>query len=595
MTKKPNGYWTEEIIKNSLTGVIEQIGHFPTKLELININRNDIIGACCKYGGLTNFRILLGYKRQQKPRKYWNDEIIIKKLKELINILGHFPIHDEINLYNYIGLSATIQRHGGLNKYRKLLNYECEKVPNGYWTDETIIQNLNKIIFKIDKFPDNEYLMSINRWDLRTAIIRNGGFNKFTKLIGYDVLRKPVGYWTDETIETELTPIFNKIGHFPTQNELSKIGRTDLMNAIKINGGLYKFYDKFGCSCVSKPDGYWTDEILIEELNKIISEIGYFPTKMKLIELDKGYLCSAISQNGGINKFRILLGYKLSQKPDGYWTKENTIRELNQLIQNIGHFPTSMEVQRLNGGLVSGISSNGGFSATRKELGYDELYKPYGYWTDETIINELKNIIMTLNRFPTVDDLHIIEQGNMISAIHKAGGFLKFRKILGYSTEFDDYISQLMSYCTRRGKNSENIVYNIITEYCKLNGLSLPTKNVKLSKGNVIEFVCNLNKKIGIDVTNTKSERCVSHKWTKKDYYKHLDELWIVVFSNIFVESDYIRWNNESPSNVYIYNINDFCKELQYDLDEATKNTIENYKSCTFHTRDKFKEQSLNT
>jgi len=150
----------------------------------------------------------------------------------------------------------------------------------------------------------------------------------------------------------------------------------------------------------------------------------------------------------------------------------------------------------------------------------------------------------------------------------------------------------MSSYNARRGKSSEKIVKQILQDYCILHNLPEPQYNVKLTKGSILEFVCNTNKIIGIDVTNTKSQngKNIYKKWLKKDYHNYLDELWIVIFSNIFTESDYIKFNNDSPSNVKIMSIYTFLKELDYSLDELTKTKIDKYCLCTFHTKEQFRE-----
>ena len=134
--------------------------------------------------------------------------------------------------------------------------------------------------------------------------------------------------------------------------------------------------------------------------------------------------------------------------------------------------------------------------------------------------------------------------------------------------------SETSAYNIKRGKNSEKIVKSIIQEWLKIHNLPPLSTNVKLAPKNVIEFVCDINKKIGVDVTNARTGGSITNKWRHKDYYKFLDELYIVVFSNTFTKSDYTKWNRQSPENVYIMSINDFLQTLDYSTDEYLQNKI---------------------
>jgi len=467
------------------------------------------------------------YKTTKKCYGYWTEENILTELKKVADNIGQFPTQKDLKSKNLCGLVSVIKKKGGLNKFRKILGYKLDRLPNGYWTEENIIKELTDVILELHDFPTHTYLRKINKTYLVTAITRTGGFFKYRLLMGYEYNRMPNNYWTKEKIYDELTNIINIIGHFPT----------------------------------------------IEELKT----------------LNKGSLIGGIDTSGGLIKICMEMNYKPIQKPDNYWTIDNIINELTQISKQIGHFPSHVELIAMKRqDLVGGIYKNGDINFFRKALGYDIQKESNGYWNEEVILNKLKEIIKKLGYFPSRMDLNNINESKLYSAINEYGGLVKYQKILNIPYNyFRNYKILLASYVTRRGKHTEKIVYDILCNYCNTMELDLPKKNVKLSKGNVIEFVCSTNKRIGIDVTNCECNSTVYRKWSKKDYYKYLDELWIVVVSDTFKQHQYGRWNKESPDNVYIMSIEDFCNELEYDLDESTKNTIDKYKSCSFHTKDK--------
>lgn len=183
------------------------------------------------------------------------------------------------------------------------------------------------------------------------------------------------------------------------------------------------------------------------------------------------------------------------------------------------------------------------------------------------------------------------------AAMKSGGGISKFREALGYPNSLhEQHMVKSGSYSSRRGKKTEKLVKDILIKWCGSHNLPEPKYNKKLATHNYIEFVCGIGKTIGIDITNTKdkSGNSIRRKYTKKDYYKYLDELWIVVFSNAFEKRDYNRFNNESPDNVKVMAIDDFLKELGVSTEERLASKIENYKNCTFCSKNEFVKRHLN-
>ena len=336
--------------------------------------------------------------------------------------------------------------------------------------------------------------------------------------------------------------------------------------------------------------GYWSDNTIKIEIQDVINNLGYFPTYGNLANLNRYDLSRAISKHGGFPKFELLMGFNIKRKR-AYWTDDVIKIEIQKIIDSFGNFPTHDKLASIGRNDLSvAIVRHGGYTKFRKMFLFEPIKMPNYYWTNKKIIKNLKNIINDINHFPSISELIKLNKNDLVSAISRKGGFNNFRTILGCPISLQEKYGK-NKYNVIRGKNTEKIIINILKDWCKIHNYPEPNYNKKLAKGNVIEIVCDVGKTIGIDVTNSKSYfgNCVSRKWLEKDYHKHLDEFWVVVFSNIFTEEDYKQWNNESPDNVKVFSIDDFLIELDYSIDEYTKNKIEKYKVCTFHTKDKLK------
>lgn len=528
-------------------------------------------------------------KINRKNPNYWNNDTIVQELKQIIHTLCHFPTHKE--LQGYGGISNTIIKHGGINKFREILGYKIIRKPKCYWSDETIIKELKSIIEEIKHFPTERELRSANHYDLTSAISINGGIVKFRKLLGNDLLVKPRNFWTEENTIKELKEVISTMNRFPSKNELIAMNKHGLINGINKHGGIEKFRKLFGYELLQKPRGYWTDETILKELKLIISKIGHFPTHSNLASINRTDLSAQITIHGGYYKFSKLIGLSNSHTPLSSWTEDKVIEKLSDIVSELGYLPSKTELPAT---LYRAIIKYGGVNKFRKLNGNKILHSLAGYWTDEKIIEELKIIIKKLGHFPTQYELLGLDRNDLVSAIYKNGGVNKFRELLGYTLlMYEKHIALLASYTNRRGRKSEKIVKKIITEWTIFHNLPIPSYNVKLSMGNIIEFVCNTDKKIGIDVTNTKLREAVYRKWKKKDYYKYLDELWVVVFSDSFSKSDYHKWNNDSPDNVKVMSIHQFIEELDYSVDGNISSKISKLEKCTFHTKEDFKTKHI--
>lgn len=336
-----------------------------------------------------------------------------------------------------------------------------------------------------------------------------------------------------------------------------------------------------------KREPKWTEQTIIAELKTIIAKTGRFPTLEELKTLGRQDLTNAIFRHSvSINYFRKKLGYEPTRKQVGYWTERKIITKLKKITLNIGHFPTSTElitIKQKQSGLRNAISKHGGINYFRAKLEYKLFQKSVGYWTEKTVLKELKQILLEIHHFPTRTELEILNRYDLLNAIFKCGGIDYFRRKLGYKPSLEEFMGS-SAYNARKGYKSETEVKKLLLNYCNQRNIVEPIYYKKLSIGNVIEFVCG--GRVGIDVTNARTERSIRRKYLKKNYHKYLDKLWIVVLSNAFTNEDYLRFNEESPKNVEIMSVWDLIDRLQIDIDEHSRRKIEALETCTLRTKD---------
>lgn len=160
----------------------------------------------------------------------------------------------------------------------------------------------------------------------------------------------------------------------------------------------------------SRKIGYWNDENIIKEISQLIKDFGNFPTAKFLLQIKRHDISAAIIKNGGYRKFAKILGYEPQTKK---YTEEYLIGEIKNIKEKIGHFPCDRELQELKRSDIAGmIKSHGGYGYFKELLEGFRDKKPFGYWNNESnIINELKNLTITLGRFPRYTELGLIAKG----------------------------------------------------------------------------------------------------------------------------------------------------------------------------------------
>jgi len=163
-----------------------------------------------------------------------NDKYISKELKKIINILSHFPTMNELRKLKRGNLLYKINKAGGINYFRKLLKFNLLQVPNGYYEDFTNVVNvINDYINVYKKFPTINALDKFKH-GIKFAIQKyHGGYRNVRDKLGIPQLMKQDGYWRNfKNIRKEILIIKNTIGVFPSVEDIKKYGPAGLYAGI---------------------------------------------------------------------------------------------------------------------------------------------------------------------------------------------------------------------------------------------------------------------------------------------------------------------------------------------------------------------------
>ena len=249
--------------------------------------------------------------------------------------------------------------------------------------------------------------------------------------------------WTEEEIIDELKPICERLGYFPSEGYLQRIGRTDLAIQITNWGGVYHFARILGVENLRKERGYWSRfSNLKKELLPICKRLKSFPTITYLFDMKRADITLGIRMHGGVHAVAEKLGYPIKRyiQRGSYDSFSVVKKEIKKICKKIKKFPTIAYLKSIDKlGLALAIQrKHGGAAKIAIQLGYKPpRLNTLDIWT----WRRLKKEIMILARknhgkFPNSSYLNKIGRLDISYAIiRKFDGFSRVKTKLGFEKE----------------------------------------------------------------------------------------------------------------------------------------------------------------
>ena len=260
---------------------------------------------------------------KKSPGYSANPDNLKKELLPLIKKYGKIP---SINILREIGRNdiegAIISIYGSYRAVAKAMSidYNNYQKPQRFWQDiKNIEEELKPVIEKYGYIPGKSELKKIGKEGVVAAIeTYHKSIKQICALLGVDYKpsKKTNRHWlTEENIKNELEIVLNKLGKFPTADDLRKQKLHGLLKGIlNIYGSFQNAAIKFGFVIPeNKPKGYW------KKLSNVLSELEFFVAKYgkipscKILEKEKPIIMYAVrNYHGGMQNIK-----------NEYWKKFN--------------------------------------------------------------------------------------------------------------------------------------------------------------------------------------------------------------------------------------------------------------------------------
>ena len=279
------------------------IKHEPEVKSFKNYNflcDQKIDGYWIEIWGMTNSKSYAD-RRKQKENLYKKHRLKLISLEPIIFQKKFNLVEEQLNeIFSERGFDIRKKRPYTMKAIAKAAHYP--------WTEGIIRKHLEAFIGEHGQFPTTTTLNELGMNQLASRIHQFGGMNHFRKLLGVRLLRKE-DYWNERTVTAELKRLCEKLGRFPKDRDLP----SDLRNATRRIHSEYRdlnyYREKLGYPITKKSNGYWNEKTIAKEIKLVVKENkGLFPTNVRLREMNRSDLASAISSNGGFPFWRKKLG-----------------------------------------------------------------------------------------------------------------------------------------------------------------------------------------------------------------------------------------------------------------------------------------------
>jgi hypothetical protein len=199
---------------------------------------------------------------------------------------------------------------------------------------------------------------------------------------------------TDEEVAAhadDLAVIIPLLGSVETQHlwdaMKSRWTRSQLQTAVaqyRTDGSVAAFQELLIAEHGQRAKSYWkSKENVVRELREVIAQLGGWPSSRDLRQRRLSSLSYAMGKHGGVRLLREELGFPPEDVEPGHWQDvEHVLVPLREWMEKHGSFPTYTQLNQAgHKSLAKAIVAHGGYAAVRRRLGVDGGRKGLGHWS----------------------------------------------------------------------------------------------------------------------------------------------------------------------------------------------------------------------
>lgn len=227
-------------------------------------------------------------------------------------------------------------------KYLKFHNNKMKR--NKIRTEKEFVKEIKNLVKRDAKFLNYSYLRKLGRYDLIYEAVKL--FGGWRNACVYSTLEPLTRKWEKDEIISEMKTVANMLNKTPTREEVIKLGKHDLTRAAERKFGTWTSA-LIACGLNPNKRYDWSRKIVLNEIKNMAKGLGHTPSMNELKRLGKYDLLNAILRLfPTYNEFLSVAGLDLVTEMNK-WSKEKIISEVKTLNEKFGRIPTRTEIEKM--------------------------------------------------------------------------------------------------------------------------------------------------------------------------------------------------------------------------------------------------------
>lgn len=440
--KRPRSHYSDRnVLHRELLDFTDGTPRMPTSVELRKANCRHLENAITRHGGFLKVANALGLERKGrkngKAYERWSLERVEREVLGYVSQYGEegrMPTKRQLIEKEMNALAFAIERFEGFeNVAEKLGLVRTGGKMKGWWKDwgrlETELRlfledrslgddddRLDNGVEKSVLMPSQKELRDAGRADLAEAIQNMGGLDVVARRMNITSRSKRKDYWRQfRNLAYELYS-FNenskrlRSNAMPSQDELRKAKRSDIVQGIYLHGGTSRVAERLGLTYQVRTNERFRNWNVFRRFMLGFIERhgtpGTLPTERQLLNFNHHELYKAVLHHGGFGVVADRMGLRTVKFLNDFPTVGKSVLDFIHSHGTPGEMPTEQEFKNIGRNTLNVTVAKFGYSQVARRLGLRERIEPQQQALD-TIVSSTINEYDDEDLLPEVADAHI--------------------------------------------------------------------------------------------------------------------------------------------------------------------------------------------
>ncbi len=279
------------------------------------------------------------------------------------------------------------------------------------YSDEELLEHLRKLAKKLGRTPYKKEIKEAGSPCAYTYYLRFGTLSRAEELAGLVPFKVKIrqSKFTDEYLLNHLKELAQQLGRTPYYRDINEAGKVKDYNYMNRFGNITNAAKAAGLAPNTGNNVYkYSNENLLSYLKELSKQLGKTPTSRYLNKAGKIGASIYIHRFGSLRKAQKAAGLVPNKRGHQQeYTNKYLLTQLKELASTLGRTPSLNDIDE-SGKVKYALYTHhfGNLSKALKAAGLEANRRGrHCKYTDEYLLNHLKELAATLGKTPTINDI----------------------------------------------------------------------------------------------------------------------------------------------------------------------------------------------